>query len=101
MACAKRRACNGFTRASGNSALNSVSSKARCHRPVGSYVTARTGRSTHAISALNPAASLENRAALPDGTMWASRCAFEMSTPTLLRVSSVIFPVLLCLSCEP
>ena len=81
-ACAKRRACTGLTRTSGNPASIRASSKARCHRPVGSSVTARTGTSTHAISALKPAASLGNRAAWPAGTTDTSRCVFEMSTPT-------------------
>ena len=46
------------TRTSGNSASSSASSKAQCHRPVGSYVTERTGDSIHAISALKPAGSV-------------------------------------------
>ena len=69
IACAKRRACNGLARASGRPACRSASSKARCQGPVGSYTTERTGWSTHAISALNPAGSLVNRAALPAGAM--------------------------------
>ena len=83
IACAKRRACNGLARASGRPACRSASSKARCQGPVGSYTTERTGWSIHAISALNPAESLVNRAALPAGAMQASRCVFEMSTPTV------------------
>ncbi len=64
----RARNCGGGGRYR-NPAVSSASSKARCQCPVGSYVTARTGRSIQAISALSPASSLVNRAAVPSGAL--------------------------------
>ena len=68
---------------------------------MGSYAIRSTSEPIQAISLRKPAASFENRDALPSGEAKASSQSLEMSIPMVRRMLLISSSLFLCLSCEP